>query len=324
MARSRLLVPARLGAKCAPRRRARRGARGHGPRAAPAVARVGLRGERSATSALLRRGASAGSAAAATSAMARKEKWWCSGVPSAAKKPAELRVSGHIVAPGQRGEARGVPDPGGEAAVLGHVDGGEHAVKQRRYPVVVAAHGRHGRPVRLASRRRFPFCRRRRCHSPPGRRSGRRPSVRCRCMPIPAPTARRRRRRGTPGARSRVRASRSTLTASSVSSRIEAAPATLARSVGDSAGDLVQAGDCFRFLAERVSACPDPYPIRCSASTAGWPELGLEARPGRRGRPRAARTRARLRGARSGGQPWRPGRWRPTRRAAASAMPRRR
>ena len=57
---------------------------------------------------------------------------------------AELRVGGHVVALGQRGEARGVPGPGGEPAVFGSVDGGEHAGQQRRYPVVVAAHGRHG------------------------------------------------------------------------------------------------------------------------------------------------------------------------------------
>ena len=86
----------------------------------------------------------------------------------------------------------------------------------------------------------------------------------------------------TPGARSWVRASRSTLTASSVSSRIQAAPPTLAGSAEGSAGDPVQAGDCFRSLAERVSACPDPYPVLLEH---GWP---ASARPAA-GSPRASR-----------------------------------
>ena len=35
-------------------------------------------------------------------------------------------------------------DPGGEPAVFGHIDRGEDAGQQRRYPVVVAAHGQDG------------------------------------------------------------------------------------------------------------------------------------------------------------------------------------
>ena len=57
---------------------------------------------------------------------------------------AELGVGGHVVALGQRGDACGVPGPGGEPAVFGGVDRGEGAGQQRRYPVVVAAHGEHG------------------------------------------------------------------------------------------------------------------------------------------------------------------------------------
>ena len=57
---------------------------------------------------------------------------------------AELRVGGHVVALGDRGEARGVPGPGGEPPVFGRVDGGEHPGQQRCYPVGVTAHGGHG------------------------------------------------------------------------------------------------------------------------------------------------------------------------------------
>ena len=57
---------------------------------------------------------------------------------------AELRVGGHMVALGQRREARGVPDPGGEPEVFGHIDGGEHAGQQWSHLIVLTARGQHG------------------------------------------------------------------------------------------------------------------------------------------------------------------------------------
>ena len=75
-----------------------------------------------------------------------------------------------------------------------------------------------------------------------------------------------------------------------------------------SAGDLLQVGDDFGAFAERVRACPDPYPVLISA--AGRPALGRRQRPARdvEGIEGGTVPWRRLRAVRSDGRPWRPSR----------------